>query len=576
MINVNGNLAKGLNSEKIKKAKGIYSFPAFVPQFKDGGEVYKDGGGVKQRLAKAAPNLADQSRQLRYNVQNPPGQTFIKPQTSPAMEPIKVGPRSDYVGSALQRGPGLAPNVVDSQMVGNMAHNLAQNYNGPYQDKVKGMFPAQTGASRPGSLAQRVLGYKDGGEVEPMLEKDQYGMIEGPGTGTSDDIPAELEEGDYIIPAAAVEKFGADNLMRLIHAVMGEEMMEGDMEGMGGGSVEAMVSNGEIRVPREVVEKLGPGFFDAIKAASNVNSTNKMKDGKPAYEGRGLVEDYEESRNKGFGILPSAAKSYTENVINPTRNAIENIGNTISSGVKNAGNELLGTPKQSPSLAQPNNALSNFQASNAATSNRLQNEARGVNLAQPAISDKVDPNIYGPEGVNYGPNPSKEQVNQLFAPNLAEKGPSELDKYKQFLQAQSEAQSAFNDRERTQNEILYRNYGTALPGGERLDYGAGFTPAQLNTQQNIAGLNAQTELAKTNTLADVERYRANQPQYDVRINDEGEPVYFQKSGIGVENQGNQQQINTRLINAKKYLQDPRSTAEQKQSALEYYKSLGLL
>jgi hypothetical protein len=41
------------------------------------------------------------------------------------------------------------------------------------------------------------------------------GYVTGPGTGTSDDIPAYLSNGEYVIKAAAVEKYGVDTLHRM-------------------------------------------------------------------------------------------------------------------------------------------------------------------------------------------------------------------------------------------------------------------------------------------------------------------------------------------------------------------------
>lgn len=44
------------------------------------------------------------------------------------------------------------------------------------------------------------------------VEVSDEGHIEGPGTGTSDEIPARLSDGEFVFSAAAVEVIGVDKL----------------------------------------------------------------------------------------------------------------------------------------------------------------------------------------------------------------------------------------------------------------------------------------------------------------------------------------------------------------------------
>ena len=53
----------------------------------------------------------------------------------------------------------------------------------------------------------------------PFLNKASGGFIRGPGTGTSDDIPAMLSNGEYVIKASAVSKFGKGFLDRINQGV---------------------------------------------------------------------------------------------------------------------------------------------------------------------------------------------------------------------------------------------------------------------------------------------------------------------------------------------------------------------
>ena len=52
--------------------------------------------------------------------------------------------------------------------------------------------------------------------IERASEFTGAGPVDGPGTGTSDDIPARLSDGEFVFTAKAVEQIGADNLMKMM------------------------------------------------------------------------------------------------------------------------------------------------------------------------------------------------------------------------------------------------------------------------------------------------------------------------------------------------------------------------
>lgn len=92
------------------------------------------------------------------------------------------------------------------------------------------MNPAPSEAAARGSLrntaglvgAQRLPGYGPNDRaVETYMDKDYIsgqrnfargGAVKGPGTGTSDSIPAMLSNGEYVLRAKAVQKIGRKNL----------------------------------------------------------------------------------------------------------------------------------------------------------------------------------------------------------------------------------------------------------------------------------------------------------------------------------------------------------------------------
>jgi len=74
------------------------------------------------------------------------------------------------------------------------------------------------GAGKIGSIgAKGPTGYADGGSVRPRI----LGKVEGPGTSTSDSVPAQLSDGEYVIPANVVKAFGAEHFDGLVKQVTG-------------------------------------------------------------------------------------------------------------------------------------------------------------------------------------------------------------------------------------------------------------------------------------------------------------------------------------------------------------------
>ena len=270
--------ADKINRNTRRFAKGITKLPFEVPQFyRDGGEVdlfkqntYPQQQNLAQRLPQASSNAATQSKDLRFNMDKQ-GKSYM-----PKPDPYRVNLGANPGVSIPPAIKPLGPTLVDSNMVANVAANAASQYRGPYQDKVKEMFP--------------VPRYKDGGMVDPERSKNDakrvdptkpegYGLIEGPGTGKSDDIDATLNQQDYILPVETVEMIGRPVLDSLVARIMGDEQMEGE----GQPEVEAKVSNQEYRVPYPVVEELGVEFFDRLKQMSGVPDLSKRVDGKQAY-----------------------------------------------------------------------------------------------------------------------------------------------------------------------------------------------------------------------------------------------------------------------------------------------------
>lgn len=79
--------------------------------------------------------------------------------------------------------------------------------------------------------------------IEKASEFTGAGPVDGPGTGTSDDIPARLSDGEFVFTAKAVEQIGADNLMQM--------MKDAEAAYDAGGEREAMQDGGEIQLEED-------------------------------------------------------------------------------------------------------------------------------------------------------------------------------------------------------------------------------------------------------------------------------------------------------------------------------------
>ena len=92
----------------------------------------------------------------------------------------------------------------------------------------------------------------------------QHLAVGGPGDGQDDEVPAVLEDGDFIITADVVSALGSGSteggfraLTQMVHDLTG-----GEIQPETGGEVNALLSNGEFRIPRAAVQAIGGGSIN--------------------------------------------------------------------------------------------------------------------------------------------------------------------------------------------------------------------------------------------------------------------------------------------------------------------------
>ena len=114
-------------------------------------------------------------------------------------------PGSDYVAKSLNLTPGQ---LLDLQLGGGIA--------GSYYDNQGNLI---TNAAEGGLMQEPVNGLKEIENVMMMAQGGtsefprKTGEISGPGTGTSDSIPAMLSDGEFVMTAKAVKGAGAGDRM---------------------------------------------------------------------------------------------------------------------------------------------------------------------------------------------------------------------------------------------------------------------------------------------------------------------------------------------------------------------------
>ena len=82
--------------------------------------------------------------------------------------------------------------------------------------------------------------------------KDESGLIQGAGTGTSDSIKKNVPAGSYIMPADSTQQIGGDNLKNM------------------GSPTPVNLSNGEYQLPPDQVHSVGVQTLDAMKNQTHV------------------------------------------------------------------------------------------------------------------------------------------------------------------------------------------------------------------------------------------------------------------------------------------------------------------
>ncbi|WP_428309248.1 phage tail tape measure protein [Hydrocarboniphaga sp.] len=127
--------------------------------------------------------------------------------------------------------------------------------------------PAPT-PSGPGFAAEGgpIPGYAAGGSVG-VRAMPAGGDVVGPGTGTSDSVPAYVPAGSYVLRAAAVQRLGRSVIDRIVNGAAPFQSAVRSMKN----AVRVQLSNGERVIGPEAARRIGGPLLDAMNGALDLD-----------------------------------------------------------------------------------------------------------------------------------------------------------------------------------------------------------------------------------------------------------------------------------------------------------------
>lgn len=160
------------------------------------------------------------------------------------------------------------------------------------------------------------------------------GTIQGPGTGTSDDVKATVAEGSYVMPADSTAQIGAEQL-----------------QGMGA-PVDVNLSNGEQLMSPEQVHAVGVQTLDAMKNATHVPAA--LQNGAKGFQPRGHEQGKPELFFADGGLVEEPPKKQASFDITNTQAAQRAAGiSTNAEAAQRAAGVTPSAPAATPAAPQP-------------------------------------------------------------------------------------------------------------------------------------------------------------------------------------------------------------------------------
>jgi hypothetical protein len=170
----------------------------------------------------------------------------------------------------------LTKGIMQSKSLGdalrNLANSVLQSIQKVYAEAMTKNIMSMLNLGAPSSSSKSVLGttasngfYYDPNFYIKKIGAAEGGHIQGPGTGTSDSILAQLSNGEFVIKASSVQKYGTNFLHSLNNGFVPNNLMPrfatGGLVGAsveGASAIAGSIQSGDVTVPLKVVNVTDP------------------------------------------------------------------------------------------------------------------------------------------------------------------------------------------------------------------------------------------------------------------------------------------------------------------------------
>ena len=213
------------------------------------------GGGLNSsndQTQKNDSNLPDDSAQDDQTQNNP---TATKPKDKTAKKPTTLSQAIDFLSNEdFQKS--LTPKFLDCKGGEMLMSQMTQHPN--ELQSLKQIHPSMTGYAKGGLPHKYEAAAPKGHNPEFITGVTGYYACGG-GTGQSDDIPAMLHDGDYVMDAETVSALGDGSSKAGMHVLDGFRNKVHHSEKIGDNPVPAKIADGEYVFPSSFVTALGKG-----------------------------------------------------------------------------------------------------------------------------------------------------------------------------------------------------------------------------------------------------------------------------------------------------------------------------
>ena len=115
-----------------------------------------------------------------------------------------------------------------------------------------------------------------GGSAVGVIRRASGGLVSGPGSSTSDSISAQLSNGEYVVRASAVSKYGVDFFNSLNQMQTAPAGMSSAISQQSGGNGMVYLSPDDRQLLRAAIDRPISLYTDNTVIASSANKGNQI------------------------------------------------------------------------------------------------------------------------------------------------------------------------------------------------------------------------------------------------------------------------------------------------------------